>query len=324
MISKDALRPYLAGRLWDATLPELPGHYRGKVRDNYDLPGGRRLIIASDRLSAFDRVLTAIPLKGQALTGLSRFWFEATADLCPNHVLGWPDPNVALCRRLKMLPVEIVVRDYLTGTTSTSLWTRYKAGARLLYGHVLEDGLVENQQLPKTLITPTTKADAAGHDEPLSAEDILSEGLLTEADWAEVCDRALALFARGRALAADRGLILVDTKYEFGWDEDGRIVLADEIHTPDSSRYWKAASYPQRFAAGQAPERLDKDMVRTWVTARCDPYRDAIPEIPDDVVLETAVVYASAYETLTGRPLELPDPNQPVLERIRDNLKSFM
>lgn len=324
MITKDALRPYLEGRLWDATLPELPNHYRGKVRDNYDLPGGRRLIVASDRLSAFDRVLTAVPLKGQALTQVSRFWFEATADVAPNHVLGWPDPNVVLCRRLKMLPVEIVVRDYLTGTTSTSLWTQYKAGGRVLYGHLLEDGLKENQKLPSTLITPTTKADAAGHDEPLTAEEILEEGLLTEADWIAVSRMALALFARGREIAARRGLILVDTKYEFGWADDGSIVLGDEIHTPDSSRYWRADSYPERFAAGQPPERFDKDAIRTWVTARCDPYRDPIPDIPDEVVLDAAVVYATAGETLTGEPVQLPDPQEPVLERIRRNLRGVV
>jgi phosphoribosylaminoimidazole-succinocarboxamide synthase len=324
MISKDVLAPYLKGRLWDATLPELPNHYRGKVRDNYDLPGGRRLIIASDRLSAFDRVLTAVPLKGQSLTRISRFWFEATADLCANHVLDWPDPNVVLCRRLKMLPVEIVVRDYLTGTTSTSLWTQYKAGGRLLYGHALDDGLVENQKLPATLITPTTKADAAGHDEPLTAEEIVEEGLLSEADWATVCRLAMDLFARGREIAAARGLILVDTKYEFGWDLEGRIVLGDEIHTPDSSRYWRSESYAGRFAAGQPPERFDKDTIRTWVTARCDPYREPIPEIPDEVVLDAAAVYASACETLTAESLELPDPAEPVLERIRRNLQNCL
>jgi len=323
MISKDALAPYLKGRLWDASIPELPNHYRGKVRDNYDLPDGRRLIVASDRLSAFDRVLTAVPLKGQALTRISRFWFERTADICPNHVLGWPDPNVVLCRRLKMLPVEIVVRDYLTGTTSTSLWTQYKAGGRLLYGHVLEDGLKENQKLPSTLITPTTKADAAGHDEPLTAEEILEEGLLSDDDWTTVCGLAMDLFARGRELAAARGLILVDTKYEFGWDEAGRIVLGDEIHTPDSSRYWRADTYAERFVAGRPPDRFDKDAIRTWVTARCDPYHEPVPEIPDEVVLDAAVVYASACETITGEPLRLPDPDEPVLERIRRNLRAY-
>ncbi len=293
------------------------------MRENYDLPDGRRLIIATDRLSAFDRILTAVPLKGQVLTDLSRFWFEATADVCPNHVLDWPDPNVVLCRRLNMLPIELVVRDYLTGTTSTSLWKMYAAGRREMYGHRFDEGLREHQKLAQTLITPTTKADLGGHDEPLSAQEILDRGLLSRADWEEVSALALALFARGRALAAKRGLILVDTKYEFGWNAEGRIVLADEIHTPDSSRWWRAASYEARLAAGQPPERLDKDTVRAWVAARCDPYRDEIPAIPDEVVLEAGAVYATAYETLTGRFIALPDPAEPPLERIRRNLEPF-
>lgn len=324
MLTRAQLAPYLAGRLWDPDLAELPGHYRGKVRDNYDLADGTRLILASDRLSAFDQVITAVPLKGQMLTAVSRFWFEATADLCPNHVLGWPDPNVVHCRRLKMLPVEVVVRDYLTGTTSTSLWTRYRAGARRLYGHELPEGLVENQKLPATLITPTTKADAGGHDEPLSEAEILERGLLSEQDWSTVARLALALFERGRAMAAERGLILVDTKYEFGWDADGAIVLGDEVHTSDSSRYWRAGSYAARFEAGQPPERLDKDSIRTWVTDRCDPYREPIPEIPDEVVLDAGVVYAEAAETLTGRPIDLPDPDEPVMRRVRRNLKAWL
>lgn len=323
MISKDDLRPYLPGRLWDGTVPELPNHYRGKVRDNYELGDGSRLIVATDRLSAFDRAITAVPLKGQVLTQISRFWFEQTADVCPNHVLAWPDPNVVLCRQLKMLPIELVVRDYMTGTTSTSLWTQYRAGGRTLYGHDFPDGLTENQALGRTLITPTTKAPADGHDAPLTADEILQQGLLSPADWEEVSALALALFARGKALAAERGLILVDTKYEFGWDEDGHIVLGDEIHTPDSSRYWKAGSYAERFAAGEAPERLDKDSIRTWVSARCDPYREPVPEIPDEVVLDAAVVYASVYETMTGQALALPDPGQPVIERIRANLEGW-
>jgi phosphoribosylaminoimidazole-succinocarboxamide synthase len=323
MITAADLAPYLPVRLWEAAIPELPGRYRGKVRENYDLADGRRLIIATDRLSAFDLELTAVPLKGQVLTGLSRFWFEATADVCRNHVLDWPDPNAVLCRRLKMLPIELVVRDYLTGTTSTSLWRMYSSGRREMYGHRLPDGLHEHQKLARTLITPTTKADAGGHDEPLSAAEILERGLLSPGDWEEVSALALAVFERGRALAAGRGLILVDTKYEFGWDEEGRIVLADEIHTPDSSRWWRAASYEARLAAGQAPERLDKDTIRAWVSARCDPYREPIPPIPDEVVLQAAEVYASAFETLTGREIELPDRAEPPLERIRQNLAGF-
>lgn len=324
MITADALRPYLKTRLWEAAIPELPGRYRGKVRENYDLGAGRRLIIATDRLSAFDRELTAVPLKGRVLTGLSRFWFEATVDICPNHVLDWPDPNVVLCRRLKMLPIELVVRDYLTGTTSTSLWTMYAQGRRKMYGHRFAEGLREHQRLDHTLITPTTKAEAGGHDAPLSPAEVVGRGLLGPADWDQVSALALAVFERGRAMAAARGLILADTKYEFGWDSEGRIVLADEIHTPDSSRFWRAASYPTRLGAGLAPERLDKDQIRAWVAARCDPYAEPVPPIPDDVVLDTGAAYAEAFETLTGHALSLPDPDEAPLERIRRNLADFL
>jgi phosphoribosylaminoimidazole-succinocarboxamide synthase len=309
--------------LADATIPELPNHYRGKVRDNYDLPDGRRIIIASDRLSAFDRILTAIPCKGQVLTQIARFWFDATRDICPNHVIDYPDPNVVVCRRLDILPVEIVVRDYLTGTTGTSIWPMYRAGQREIYGTRFPDGLRENQKLPATIITPTTKATEGGHDEPLTPDAIISRGLLTAEPWRKVSELALALFARGRAIAAERGLILVDTKYEFGLDPDGRIILADEIHTPDSSRYWIRDSYQRRFAAGEPPDALDKDFLRRWVTARCDPYRDQIPEIPSEVILETARIYIDAYETITGKAFEPPSPDIPMLARIRANLAQY-
>ncbi|MBR0653615.1 phosphoribosylaminoimidazolesuccinocarboxamide synthase [Plastoroseomonas arctica] len=314
------LRPYAGHALQDAFIPELPGHYRGKVRENYDLPDGRRIIIATDRLSAFDRIITAVPLKGEVLTQTARFWFERTADLCPNHVLSYPDPNALLCKRLAIMPVEIVVRDYLAGTTSTAILTMYKAGRREIYGHHFPDGLLANQKLPQTIITPTTKAFDAGHDEELSAERILAEGLLTRAQWEEVSARALALFARGREVAAERGLILADTKYEFGFDEAGAIVLADEIHTPDSSRYWFAESH----RAGQTPQSFDKDFVRSWVVARCDPYVDAIPEIPAEVNLEASRIYISVYEAITGTDFPLPPTDEAVLTRIRRNLAGFM
>ena len=323
MIDTAALAPYYANILTDATIPELPSHYRGKVRDNYDLPDGRRILIATDRLSAFDRILTAIPLKGQVLTQIARFWFEATKDLTPNHVLDYPDPNVVVCRRLTIMPVEVVVRDYLAGTTSTSIWSLYKKGERTLYGMRFADGMRENQKLSASIITPTSKAFHGGHDEPLTSDEIVKRGLLTSAQWQSVTETALLLFARGREMAAKRGLILVDTKYEFGFDKDGRIILADEIHTPDSSRYWFAASYPSRFEAGERPESFDKDFIRSWVVERCDPYKDEIPEIPREMVLETARVYISAYEQITGRAFDLPDPGVPVLERIRKNLKKY-
>ncbi|GLS46213.1 phosphoribosylaminoimidazolesuccinocarboxamide synthase [Methylobacterium brachythecii] len=308
----------------EAEIAGLPNRYRGKVRDNYDLPDGRRILITTDRISAFDRPLAAIPFKGQVLTQTARFWFERTSDICPNHVLAYPDPNVVVGRRLDILPVEIVVRGYLAGTTSTSILTRYRRGEREMYGHRLPEGLRPNERLAQAIITPTTKAADGGHDEPLTEAAILEQGLLTAEQWRTVSEAALALFARGQALAAERGLILADTKYEFGTDANGRIVLADEVHTPDSSRYWFAQSYPERFAAGAAPESFDKDFVRNWVVARCDPYRDPIPEIPREIVLEAAAVYIRAYETITGETFVLPDPAEMPLDRIQRNLAAYL
>lgn len=318
----------LSRTLPEARLPDLPNPYFGKVRDCYDLPATadqpeRRILIASDRLSAFDRILAVIPCKGQVLTECARFWFDATADICPNHVLAWPDPNVTVGRRLTILPVEIVVRGYLAGTTSTSILTMYRDGARAMYGHVLPDGLHANQALPRPIITPTSKEFDGGHDEPLTPDDILSRGLLTPAQWDEVSAIALALFARGQAMAAARGLILVDTKYEFGLDAQGRLLLADEIHTPDSSRYWLADGYEAALASGTRPPSFDKDVIRAWVAARCDPYRDPIPEIPPEMIRQTAETYISAVEAITGRTF-VPDlTGATVLDRVRANLAPY-
>jgi phosphoribosylaminoimidazole-succinocarboxamide synthase len=306
-----------------ARIPELPAPYFGKVRDCYDLDEGRRLLIATDRISAFDQILAVIPWKGQVLTQLARYWFENTADIAPNHVLSYPDPNVVLGKRLTILPVEIVVRGYLAGTTSTSILTQYKAGARQMYGHRLPDGLKDNQALPQAIITPTSKAFDGGHDEPLTADAILSTGLLTAAQWDEVSQKALALFARGQAMAAERGLILVDTKYEFGTDAAGKILLADEIHTPDSSRYWIASGYQAALKAGTRPPSFDKDVIRSWVVARCDPYKDPIPPIPDEMIETTARVYIDAFEAITGQAF-VPDlRGTSPLDRIRTNLRPF-
>ena len=309
--------------LSDAFIPELPGYYRGKVRENYDLPDGRRIIIATDRLSAFDTILTSIPFKGEILTQTARYWFQETADICPNHVLEYPDPNVVVGTRLDILPVEIVVRGYLAGTTSTSILTRYKRGERDMYGMRLPDGLRDNEKLAAPVITPTSKAADGGHDEPLSRAEILEQGLLTQAQWDTVSDYALKLFARGQARAAERGLILADTKYEFGTDRSGTIILADEIHTPDSSRYWIAASYEQALASGTRPDSFDKDFIRSWVAARCDPYKDPIPRIPDEIVEQASRIYAQAYEAITGTAF-VPDlSGDTVLDRIRSNLVRY-
>ena len=312
-----------------ARIAELPNPYVGKVRDCYDLPGdaahpeGRRILISSDRISAFDRILAAIPFKGQVLTQIARWWFDRTADICPNHVLAYPDPNVVIGKRLSILPVEVVVRGYLAGTTSTSVLTQYRKGARQMYGHRLPDGLRDNQALPQAIITPTSKAFDGGHDEPLTAAEIVGQGLLTAAQWDEVSAKALALFARGQKLAAERGLILVDTKYEFGTDAAGTILIADEIHTPDSSRYWIASGYQAAFETGARPPSFDKDVIRAWVAARCDPYSDAIPEIPAEMIEATSRVYIDAYQAITGEAF-VPDlTGATPLDRVRANLAPY-
>ncbi len=306
--------------LTDAHFQELPAFYQGKVRDSYDLPDGRRVMIATDRQSAFDKVLAAVPFKGQVLNETARFWFEQTGDICPNHVIEYPDPNVVIARKLDMLPVEMVVRDYITGSTDTSIWPMYARGERTLYGIDFPEGLVKNAKLPETILTPTTKAAQGEHDEPITPAGIVRQGLLSQERWDELARISLALFARGREIAARNGLVLVDTKYEFGVDEAGRITLADEIHTPDSSRYWIASSYEGRLAAGEEPESLDKEFLRLWVAARCDPYRDPIPEIPPETLIEFSNRYIHLYEQVTGRTFEKPATDRPVRDRVRANL----
>ncbi|MCM2294718.1 phosphoribosylaminoimidazolesuccinocarboxamide synthase [Allorhizobium sp. BGMRC 0089] len=308
----------------EAFLPELPHYYHGKVRENYDLPDGRRIIISTDRLSAFDRILASIPYKGQVLTQTSRYWFDETADICPNHVIAYPDPVVVVGKRLNILPVEIVVRGYLAGTTGTSILTLYKKGQRSMYGMHLPDGLRDNEKLPSPVITPTSKEFDGGHDEPLTPDDIINRKLLTAAQWEQLSAYALALFARGQQRAAERGLILVDTKYEFGTNENGTIILADEIHTPDSSRYWIANSYEDAFVTGKRPHSFDKDFVRAWVAERCDPYKDSIPEIPQDLIEATSNVYIQAYEAITGQRFTPDLSGATPLERVRKNIFAYL
>lgn len=324
MIDAEVIRAAIPLVLTEAEFPELPNYYRGKVRENYDLPDGRRILVATDRQSAFDRVLSAVPFKGQVLTETARFWFEATADICPNHVLANPDPNVVVGRRLSMLPVEMVVRDYITGSTDTALWTLYRDGRHGVYGVPLPSGLSKNDKLPATILTPTTKAEAGGHDGPISPEAIVAQGLLRAEQWEEAARLSLALFARGRDIAAKNGLILVDTKFEFGLDGDGRMVLADEILTPDSSRYWLADSYPGQHAAGQEPASLDKEFLRLWISSRCDPYHQPIPPVPDDTLVEFSRKYIHLFETVTGRNFVPPPPGESVKERVRRNLKAYL
>jgi phosphoribosylaminoimidazole-succinocarboxamide synthase len=307
-----------------AEIPELPNPHRGKVRDSFDLGDGRRVIVTTDRQSAFDRMLSPVPRKGEVLTRLSRFWFEATAELCPNHFIAQPDPNVTIVRSLKMIEVEVVVRGYLTGSTGTSIWQQYRAGVRDFGGIALADGLGKNSRLPDLIVTPTSKAPLGGHDLPMDEAGIVAAKLCTEAQWSAIKAASLAVFARAQEMASRRGLILVDTKYEFGLDEKGRIVLADEVHTPDSSRYWLAASYAERLAAGQEPEMLDKEYLRLWIIARCRPYEEPIPPIPPDVLAELSARYVRVCETLTGEKLAPPPAGIEPAARVRESLKKYL
>lgn len=315
---------YLNKTIDDISVPNLSSPYTGKVRQSYDAPNERKIIIATDRLSAFDRQITTIPLKGQVLNQLAAYWFKETEDICPNHVIGYPDPNVLVCRKLKMLPIEMIVRGYLAGSTATSILKMYKAGHREMYGTTFPDGLRDNEKLETPIITPTTKAETNEHDAPLSAQKIIDDKILDAAVWNKASAYALALFARGQKIAESRGLILADTKYEFGLLPDGTLVLGDEIHTPDSSRYWIKETYAQRINAGQSPETLDKDVIRRWLNEHCDPYKDALPAIPDSLRIATAETYISVYEKMTEGKFAFPDPSQDPKERIKTAIAAYL
>ena len=293
----------------------------GKARDRYDL-GDRMVLIATDRQSAFDRVLAAIPFKGQALNLTSAWWFEQTRHIVPNQVLSIPDPNVTIAKKCTAFPIEFVVRGYITGSTNTSLWMVYQSGQRDYSGNDLPDGLMKNQKLPTNYLTPTTKEE--DHDRPISPDEIVSENWMTADDW-EQCSRiAQELFAFGQAKAAERGLILVDTKYEMGRAETGEILLIDEIHTSDSSRYWIADSYQQRMLEGQEPDNVDREFLRLWFRKNCNPYEDEVlPPAPDDLVIELSRRHIYLYEKITGRSFEFPEADQPIQTRLQSNLEGI-
>jgi phosphoribosylaminoimidazole-succinocarboxamide synthase len=294
---------------------ELP-RYDGKVRDCYlDREHGERVIIVTDRLSAFDAVVGTIPFKGQVLNQLAQFWFEHTRELAPNHMLRVPDPNVMVARECTPLPVELVMRAYLTGVTSTSIWYAYERGARTFCGHALAEGMKKNQPLPRAILTPSTKAAKGDHDVSVSRAELLAAGNIAP----DVFDRAAAiaerLFTAGQAHARKQGLILADTKYEMGLDRDGAIVVIDEIHTPDSSRYWYADDYEARLARGEEPRSLDKEYVRRWLASEAKWTGDGPPPaMPAEIRVEAARRYIASYELVTGTPF-VPDTRPPV-ERI--------
>ncbi len=294
----------------------------GKVRDQYDF-GDKVALITTDRQSAFDRVLASIPFKGQVLNLTSAWWFDQTKDIIPNQVIDVPDPNVTLAKKCDVFPIEFVVRGYITGSTSTSLWTVYNKDNRTYCGNDLPEGLVKNQKLTANMLTPTTKEEH--HDRPIAPDEIVSEGWMTQEDWDYCSQKALELFAFGQKKAAESGMILVDTKYEMGRDSSGEIMLIDEIHTPDSSRYWIAKTYGERMAAGQEPQNIDKEFLRLWFVDNCDPYNDeTLPEAPEELVAELSSRYIYLYETITGRLFPFPDSGKPVNERINENLKEVL
>jgi phosphoribosylaminoimidazole-succinocarboxamide synthase len=318
MISSDQIRSAIPLALGETNLP-LDGRKTGKVRDWYTLDPARKLFITTDRLSAFDRVLGRVPYKGQVLNQLSAWWFDITRDLIDNAMLTVPDPNAVVMRTLNRVPVEIVVRGYITGVTGTALWRRYELGEREIYGYTFPDGLKKNQALPEPILTPTTKGDGGAHDERLTCAEVVSRGLLDAATWDRVGSAALAVFRRGQEVAARAGLILVDTKYEMGISPDGKAMLIDEVHTPDSSRFWKADTYAELFAAGQEPDSYDKEIVRLAYADRGYRGEGEPPVLPDDVWVAASQRYISIFEMLTGRSFEpAPYPAEP---RILENLK---
>ncbi|HLF24928.1 MAG TPA: phosphoribosylaminoimidazolesuccinocarboxamide synthase [Anaerolineae bacterium] len=328
MIDVERLRTLLPAALAETNLP-LPGKQAGKVRDGYRLPDGRRLLVTTDRLSAFDRILARVPFKGQVLNQLSAWWFEQTQSLTPlrsaagavvsNHLIATPDPNASVVAEAEPFPVEVIVRGYITGVTATALWYRYALGEREIYGYRFPEGLRKNEVLPEPIITPTTKGGATGHDERLTCAEVVERGLLDAPTWDRVQAAALAIFKHGQAIAQRAGLILVDTKYEFGRAAGGEILLIDEVHTPDSSRFWKADSYTARFAAGAEPENFDKEFVRLAYAEHGYRGDGPIPAMPDELWISASQRYIAIYEMLTGRTFE--PGAYPIEPRLVENLR---
>ncbi len=318
MVTSDIIKNNLNNCITDTSFLNLPGFRKGKVRDSFDL-GDQLVLITTDRQSAFDRILASVPFKGQVLNQISAFWFDKTEHIANNHIISIPDPNVTIAKKCRVFPVEFTVRGYLTGSTSTSVWPLYSKGIREVCGCILPDGMVRNQKFDNPVLTPTTKSDI--HDEPISAKEIVSKGIIDQRTWEKLEEIAIELFKFGTAFAEERGLILVDTKYELGMDENGEIIIVDEIHTPDSSRYWLKESYHSRMKEGLEPENIDKEYLRLWFKEHCDPYKDEVlPEATEELVTELSLRYIKLYEMITGVNFEIPG-DIAVSERIRRNLE---
>ncbi len=316
MLTLEQISAEIPNALQGVNLEGLGPREEGKVRDIY-VVDDRRVLVTSDRVSAFDRVLGTIPFKGQVLNQLSAWWFDHLSDVVSHHKISTPDPNVMVTREAKPLMVEVIVRGYITGSTSTSLWTLYEQGIDRPYGLELPEGLRKNQKLPEAVITPTTKAERGQHDERLTCAQVTEQGLVEPDLWAHVQRTALEIFARGQEIARNAGLILVDTKYEFGLI-DGKLALIDEVHTPDSSRYWSADTYQAAFDAGRKPEQYDKEHLRLWLGQQGYKGDGPAPDLAPDVVSEVARRYIDIYERLTG--LTFAPGAQPASKRITASL----
>lgn len=319
MLSQDELMKLLPTAFGESDL-SLPGKQIGKVRDWYSLPEDQRLIVTTDRLSAFDLNLALVPYKGQVLNQLSAWWFDQTRDIIPNHLIAMPDPNASVVTEVEPLMLEVIVRGYISGVTTTALWYRYDLGERNIYGYSFPDGLKKNQALPEAIITPTTKGGETGHDERLTCDEVVSNGILDADTWEKVSSAALAIFKRGQEIASRSGLILVDTKYEFGRAADGSILLIDEVHTPDSSRFWKADTYESSLAAGKEPENFDKEFVRLAYADKGYRGSGEIPAMPDQLWSAASERYIRIYEMLTGQKFNAGA--YPVGSRLENNLRS--
>jgi phosphoribosylaminoimidazole-succinocarboxamide synthase len=321
MIPKALLEENIKNCLNDTLFLNLPNRRQGKVRDIYDL-GDKLVIITTDRLSAFDRVLALIPFKGQVLNLVSNFWFKNTTDIIKNAVIEMPDPNVLIMEKCKVIPVEVIVRGYLTGSTDTSVWMQYSKGIRNICGNILPDGMKKNQKFEKPILTPTTKSEY--HDKNITPDEIVSSGLVEKDIWEKIEKIAFALFDYGTKIAEKNGLILVDTKYEFGINSKGEILLIDELHTPDSSRFWIKKTYEQRISENKEPENIDKEFLRLWFKEHCDPYNDKVlPEAPKELVIELSSRYITLYEMITGKGF-IFDDIIPIKDRLICNLRKYI
>jgi phosphoribosylaminoimidazole-succinocarboxamide synthase len=321
MLTRDQLLAQIPFCFSGTNFSNLGELYKGKVRDNYT-QGDKRIIIISDRLSAFDRIICLIPFKGQVLNQMAQFWFEQTKDIIGNHVLSFPDPNVVIAKQCQTMAVEMVVRGYITGTTSTSAWINYQKGVRNFCGNQFPEGLKKDQKFDQPILTPSTKAEYGGHDESVSKEEVLNRTDITEEEFDYMANASIKLYQRGVEIAAKQGIILVDTKYEFGKDQEGNIVLIDEIHTPDSSRFWYANEYQARFDRGEEQKQIDKEYLRLWLSERGFTGEGEIPQIPDEILAETGRRYIEAYELITGQKFEAEVGS--VAKRVEENLKQYI